>query len=170
MTDFRPIDGWPGYRVGDDGSVWSCRTSHGATGSVWRELRGRPDRDGYLSVTLTCRGVRRTRKVAHLVLEAFIGPRPEDHESAHWPNTDPADNRLVNLRWATHADNSQDKVRGGTVARGVRHASAKLTEADVHAIRAAAAAGETGKALAARFSVSANQVSLIIRRRNWAHV
>jgi hypothetical protein len=53
---------------------------------------------------------------------AFVGPRPEDREIAHW-NGDRADNRLVNLRYATKSENALDRVRHGCV--GDKHPSWK---------------------------------------------
>lgn len=170
MTVLREVDGWPGYSVGDDGSVWSCRTFHGTICGVWRRLRPRADRDGYLSVTLCNRQDRKTVKVAHLVLAAFVGPRPDGAEAAHWPNVDPADNRLVNLRWATHRDNAQDKVRGGTAAAGESHGCARLTEDDVRGILIDRQTGMTIRALAEKYGVSTYPVWAILRGKNWTHV
>jgi hypothetical protein len=51
--------------------------------------------------------------VHKLVLLAFVGPNPPKYECLH-ANGDPADNRLVNLRWGTRSENIQDAVRHGT--------------------------------------------------------
>lgn len=61
-----------------------------------------------------------TRYVHQLVLEAFVGPRPEGMEACHW-NDVCTDNRLENLRWDTTSANRHDQVRNG------RHAYAKRT-------------------------------------------
>jgi hypothetical protein len=45
--------------------------------------------------------------VHHLVLAAFIGPRPLDHVICH-RNDDGHDNRLVNLYYGTTEDNQRD--------------------------------------------------------------
>jgi hypothetical protein len=55
---------------------------------------------------------RYTRKVHQLVLEAFVGPRPDNHVACH-ANDDPTDNRLANLRWDTNSANTQDAVLNG---------------------------------------------------------
>jgi uncharacterized protein YjcR len=55
-------------------------------------------------------------------------------------------------------------------AQGEGHPQAKLTELDVRGIRAAHEAGIGYKRLAALYGVSPNQVMLIVKRRNWAHV
>lgn len=66
----------------------------------------------HLGVTLYRSGVRRHHRVHHLVLEAFIGPRPSGLQGLHWDDV-PTNNRLENLRWATAAENMRDKVRNG---------------------------------------------------------
>lgn len=53
------------------------------------------------------------RKVHQLVLEAFVGPRPEGFVGCHWDD-DPSNNRLENLRWDTESANRFDSVRNGT--------------------------------------------------------
>ncbi len=78
-----------------------------------RIMKPEHNRDGHLRVTLANRGVL-TRKFVHvLMLETFIGPRPEGAVSCHW-NDIGDDNRLENLRWGTRADNGDDSVRNGT--------------------------------------------------------
>jgi hypothetical protein len=57
-------------------------------------------------------GRRRTTAVHHLVLEAFVGPRPPGHIGCH-RNDVPDDNRPSNLYWGTVADNQRDITRNG---------------------------------------------------------
>jgi len=69
--------------------------------------------DGRLSVNLSLENRQRTTLVHHLVLEAFVGGRPENMEGCH-NNGNPIDNRITNLRWDTHAANIADAVQHGT--------------------------------------------------------
>lgn len=48
-----------------------------------------------------------------LVLNAFVGPRPEGLECCH-ADGDPANNDVSNLRWDTRLANVQDMIRHGT--------------------------------------------------------
>ena len=50
------------------------------------------------------RGRDKGRTVHTLVAEAWIGPKPSGYEIDH-VNSNPRDNRLVNLRYLTIADN-----------------------------------------------------------------
>lgn len=114
QSEWRPIPGYPGYEVSDEGVVRSCsrkdargRQRHTLT------LRPRVGRRGHLYVALYSGGVRRDVGVHHLVLEAFIGPRPAGFDACHW-NDLPGDNRVANLRWDTRAANVADSMRNGT--------------------------------------------------------
>lgn len=57
--------------------------------------------------------VARTRKIHHLVLEAFVGPRPDGLETCHNDGV-PANNWLTNLRWDTKPNNAKDRRVHGT--------------------------------------------------------
>jgi DNA-binding transcriptional regulator YiaG len=75
------------------------------------------------------------------------------------------------LREGSRADNAQDMVDRGRQAHqyGVLNGEAKLTEADVVAIRASAGAisqSELGK----RYNVSQGLVAMIIARKAWRHI
>ena len=67
---------------------------------------------GYPTVGLYRDQKVKMRKVHTLVLEAFVGPRPEGMEGLHFDDIK-ANNQLGNLRWGTTAENSFDAVRNG---------------------------------------------------------
>lgn len=125
--------------------------------------------DGYPYVSLG----RGTKTGVHrLVLFAFVGPQPEGHEAAH-EDGDSSNARLDNLAWKTKAENEADKRRHGTWRRhglkGSNHHRAKLSDADITAIRAAAKPGN-GEALAAVFGVDRSTIRRVARGEAWRHV
>lgn len=113
-----PIEGFVGsYEVSDLGRVRSLpRTVPRGNGTYpvrGRILKFRWDEHGRPAVMLHGPGgYERQVFVHHLVLEVFVGPRPDGLECCHF-NDDPTDNRLENLRWDTKAANAHDKVRNG---------------------------------------------------------
>lgn len=70
-------------------------------------------RHGYMAVFL-CNAPAPTKRyrVHHLVLEAFVGPRPPGYHGCH-NNGERLDNRPENLRWDTVTENNRDIVRHG---------------------------------------------------------
>lgn len=168
-VEYREIEGFPGYRVGDDGSVWSCRVTYAGRSKPdqWHRLKPFANAVGQLHVSL-CPGVCR-RLVCRLVLHAFIGPCPDGMECCH-NDGNPGNNHLENLRWDTHKANSLDMVRHGTSTRGVRSPFAKLTDQKVVELRARIAAGESASAVARDLGVSRKAVSAANQRQTWSHV
>lgn len=156
---FKPIKKLPGYVVGDDGSVWSSRR-----GNEWRNRVPTTDRNRYLRINLSHKGRKRAFFVHTLILSAFIGSRPKNHETAH-NNGIRDDNRLSNLRWATKKENCADQVIHGT-----RQGVSKLTTAQVKEIRVRCANQESGPLLAHEFGVSYSAIYAIATRKYWKHV
>lgn len=174
-VEYRDVPGFPGYRVGDDGSVWSI-CGQGSVGAgrrlrkTWKILRASADSGCHLRVTLYRRSAKTQLYVHRLVLVAFVGPCLSGQEACH-NNGIPFDNRLENLRWDSHSENQKDTVRHGVRAIGSAHRSAKLTEAQVVEIREKyAAGGASHRQLAAEYGVAKMQISYITRHVTWKHV
>lgn len=124
---------------------------------------------GHLIVSLNKGNTKKSGLVHRLVLEAFVGPCPEGMEACHFPDRDPTNNRLDNLRWATHADNEKDKDAHGMRPVGSAIRTAKLNEDQVREIRKLQGVA-TQEELAKRFGVSRYSIQRIHYRRGWKHV
>ncbi len=170
---YRPIAGFPGYRIGDDGSVQSqragCNPNRKFLSGRWVTLKQSKRKGDYPSVKLQCEGRKKTVSVHTLVLEAFRGSCPDGMEAAH-NNGIPDDNSLSNLRWDTPKNNFQDQLKHGTAAIGERHSRARLTESQVREIRQRLKAGETQSSLAFAFGIAKPTVGSIASRRIWKDV
>ena len=130
----------------------------------------RPDKDGYLRLTIPRSGKRRTTGVHRLVCEAFQGPAPSPkHQVAHGDGNR-ANNCAWNLRWALPSENQSDKERHGTVFRGSKSPLARLSEATVLNIRRRYRNGESQQRIAAAVGVSQAHISRILLRQSWAHL
>lgn len=93
-------------------------------------------------------------------------PPTADHEVAHSCNVRACVNPR-HLRWATKSENMADKIGHGTIMRGERNHQAKLTAAEVLAIRRLEGAAIL-RDVADRFGVSICTVHRIWRRETWA--
>lgn len=177
--DLTPL-GFPGYRVGSDGSVWSAwklvnlgynKGTKSVIGNKWKRMKPHRHRIGYLEVKLHYR----FKLIHRIVLEAFIGPCPVGMECCH-NDGDRKNNTLANLRWDTHKANKEDSIKHGTIARGESHGCAKLTAEIVRQIRdhhTAAKAGRqiapigTNTAMAKKYNVSVGCIERIIAGKSW---
>jgi lambda repressor-like predicted transcriptional regulator len=127
-------------------------------------------RDGYLVVNLVIApGKKRLFRVHRIVAEHFLSPDPErklvNHKNGKWD-----DNRVENLEWVSHRENSLHASSMGWLKRGTEHRFAKLTPDLVVAIRQRFAAGEKLRALAREFGMSRGSLSSVLRGDTWAHV
>lgn len=111
----------------------------------------------------------RKQLVHRLVCEAAHGaPATADLQAAHGcGNGHLGCVTPAHLSWKSTADNHADKIEHGTMLRGERQWMAKLTQADVRAIRSLRGK-MTQKAIADQFGVTFSNVSAIHRGKSWA--
>lgn len=123
---------------------------------------------GYGRIAL--RGPVRSVIATHAALWLDGRPRPEGAIALHSCDN-PACVNPAHLRWGSHADNVSDMMnRQRQVPAsllGTRNANARLTEADVLAIRASR---ETQEVLAARYGLSADYIYEVRTGRRWKHL
>ena len=107
MTEnWRPYPADPRYQVSDHGRVKGLRG----------QLLSLPITEGYRRVTVGGKAI----GVHVMVLESFVGPRPDGLIACHWDDVK-TNNLLTNLRWGTYSDNQVDSVRN------LRHTETKKT-------------------------------------------
>lgn len=103
-SNINPTPNHSGYFADKAGNIYSNKR-----GSL-KKLAVNNDHRGYLICGIRRNdGTKRAAKVHHLVLEAFVGPKPSDLHVARHLNDDSTDNRLDNLAWGTLEENKMDK-------------------------------------------------------------
>lgn len=159
-----PVVGYEGlYEVSDLGRV-RTRRRKGSKGGLLRPGLSA----AHLTVALYLDGVPRSRLVHHLVLEAFVGPRPPGMEGCHGPGG-ALDNSLRNLSWDSREKNQGlDRVRDGTSNRGERQGQAVLTAEIVTSCRQRYAGGERLHVLVAEYGVTVAGMSNAVSGKTWS--
>jgi hypothetical protein len=117
MTEWRDVPGYEGwYQASDDGQVRSVDRAMVYSNGQKVSLRGKVLRlqlhNGRPQITLARNRTRAVRQISHLVMEAFVGPRPAGLYVLHWDD-DPTNNHLSNLRYGNQSENKRDAVRNG---------------------------------------------------------
>lgn len=98
----KQIPNYPDYLISENGDVFSKKR-----GTI-SKMKPRLDRV-YLQVDLRNNGRRKTEYIHRLVLMTF-DRMPKPHEVArHFPDGNPVNNRISNLQWGTHKENSYDR-------------------------------------------------------------
>ena len=169
--EIKPIHGFPGYLISNYGEVYSLWYGSGIAARIGESphrLKTSIDKkDGRECITLSRNKKRLSRKICRLVLTVFVGICPEGFEACHFPDRNPSNNRLDNLRWDSKASNYADRIEHKTCNRGVRNGSAKLNPAQVRQILKRKNNGETYLSLATEYGVSLSAVQQICERRTW---
>lgn len=181
-----PVPNFPEYEVSTQGRVRSLARSYQRPNprkvSVIQTIRVKQQillgwvqaqKSGYKrKMVMLCRGgTSHPKKVAHLVLEAFVGPMPDGMGSLH-SDGDSLNNRLDNLRWGTQLENVLDSVRHGTktkppVRYGESHHATTLEEKDIYEIRNAPRTRGMTFRLAEKFGVTDVTIGRIRDRKTW---
>jgi hypothetical protein len=147
---------WEKVRIADPDECWEWQA--GVKSSGYGEFRLRE----------------RTVSAHRMAYLLAVGPIPEGSCVLH-----ECDNRTCvnprHLHLGSCADNSSEAVARGRQAHnqvlGEKHGQAKLTKADVIAIRKIyAAGGGSYRQLGARFGVDRSNIGIIIKRKGWKWV
>ena len=156
-VEWRNAVGAPGYRVSNTGLV---------TGPKGFVLKQQSNLKGYAILSIHVGPARVNVRVASMVAEAFIGPRPEGLHVAHL-NGQKTDNRAENLAYVTPHENILHKYAHGTIQHGERAANHVLTTDQVIAIRACKLSDSQQAAI---YGVSRHTIQKARTRVRWAHV
>ena len=169
MTIWKPVHGLEGfYEVSQEAEIKSIARQHPKTkrwmgGGFVKPILGSR---GYYVVNLTKSGYRKQFFLHKIVLEAFVGLRPPDHEACH-NDGNPLNCKLQNLRWDTKSNNHQDKKKHGTWQVGERANNVKLTNEIVLDIRnRKLTASEAVK----EYGLSPTNAKRIVNYKTWPHL
>ena len=166
---WKPVMGFEGvYSVSNYGRV--RRDAGKRNWRAGRLLTPGASPKGYRSVSL-CDGKSITyRRVARLVLEAFIGP-PAAGQQVNHIDGNTANDTVSNLEWCTCSENHLHAIHilGRKIFRGVEISRSRLRDGDVREILGLRGK-ETQASLAKRFGVSPGCIQGIMDRRNWRHI
>jgi len=123
---------------------------------------------GYLRVRLSTKCSRKRFAIHFLVLEAFVGIRPEGKECNH-KDGNKENNCVTNLEWVTSSENKRHAIATGLKIqkRGEEHHHSKLTRDEVLLIRKLCKEKILVQQIANRFNVSQSVISGIKAGKAW---
>ena len=170
MDKLKTISGFPNYSITRDGQVWSKPRQGSST--LGKRMKPYKDSHGYFQVSLFKNKKRTDKLIHHLVLETYGEPRLRGQVTRHL-NGDKTDNRIENLAWGTHQENSDDMIKHNSVPyrKGESNGRAKLTEKNVKTIRKLYLQPENSLwFLDRKFNIGLYAIWAIVTRRTWKHI
>lgn len=172
MEEWKQVIGYEGrYEVSKLGDIRTDLNSPHRNSRIHRGkfLHQRMNKNGYLRVSFNLDGVKRSRNVHLVVLEAFKGLRPEGKVARH-KDGNSKNNASDNLEWSTQKENIADKIIHGTDNKGEKHQNAVLTNQDVIVMRAMKEVGYSNVWIANCFLVTPVNVGYVVNRKSWTHI
>ena len=165
--NWKPVVGYEGfYEVSDLGRVRNIKNRKNTF--VGRIRKPGFDKDGYHQMVLSKPGKRYSTRIHRLVLSNFIGPCPKGLQINHIDGNK-GNNRLDNIEYVTPSENRLHAYAIGLQSqRGENNAGSKLTEEDVHKVRARLSAGESQTGIAASLNVSIGAIHGIALNKTWS--
>ncbi len=100
VETYKKIEGFENYSVSDHGHVRNDK--------LGRILKGNDNGHGYLRVGLKRNKTSHNKLVHKLIAEAFL-LNPENKKCVDHIDNDKQNNNLINLRFATHSQNNQNR-------------------------------------------------------------
>lgn len=172
-TERKPIPGFEGrYEIDKQGNVYAMFPFKHLKPGRMNKVRVNPD--GYVTTTLAKDGRGLVRTIHRLLMLTFC-PIENSHEmEVNHIDLNKHNNDLSNLEWLTHKANIQHAHKMDAWAangpKGETTITAKLTNENIHQIRALRQAGKTFKAIGAQYGVSSTTIRDVIIGRSWGHV
>lgn len=169
---FHHVNKFPGYCIGDDGSVWTCR-SRRKNGVDWFRTHWNPmtvqiDHKGYPRVQLRNASGHKNFRVHALVLTHFRGPCPEGMQACHDPDPTKTNVRLSNLHWGTQLDNIRQRNEHGNTSkcgpRGMNNRKCKIPFSTVIEVRRMKSEGYSDSEIAKATGISEGYVTKLARK------
>jgi hypothetical protein len=170
--EWRVCAEFPAFSVSNFGRVMRTTPGrHGRSGEAAGVIRALGfSSSGYHCLTFWKDGRHHTRTVHRLICEAWHGPAPAGRPFACHKDDCKQNNVPENLYWGSVKSNANDASKNGRIPSGERHVCAKLSAADVLAIRNDAAQGVPIGDAALAYGVSRSAVKDIVLGKTWAHV
>jgi hypothetical protein len=149
------------YLVSNLGNVYNEYTS--------KHLKPFANNNGYLNIDIFTASDRQRFSVHRMVAMTFL-ENLDNLPCVNHKDGIKTNNRIENLEWCTHSENSVHAIETGLSSIGESHSNAKLTEKDVLEIQRLFEEGKNDKEITKLFNVTSGVISAIRLGKTWKHV
>ena len=170
-----------GYKVSDDGRVYSTKRRYNAFGKEvikeqFKELKQGNGTAGYNTVDMVfidedMNRCKICKTVHRLVAEAFV-PNPNNKPHVNHIDGNKRNNKASNLEWVTRAENANHAYSNGLIqpSKGEDHYASKLSEKQCISLIQDILDGLTNNQLSKKYKLHSRYISLIRHKKRWKHV
>lgn len=173
MTEYRVVEGFPAYRIYEDGRLWSTHVGRFLKPFPISRRNRKTGEKRYLAFKLCLNGFEKTEQVHRLVAKHFID-NPQNLPEVNHKDGNPANNHRTNLEWMTHAENVQHAfdigLNNGENWQGQKHSRSTYTDEEVHKICQMFQSGTKPKDIAPSTSAEYQKLFRIWNRDNWKFI
>ena len=164
MESWKLIKDFPLYQVSNYGRIRSFWTGE------WVILNGSLANNGYVQQTL--KHIKSTVKHVHrLVLEAFVGLRPDGLQCNH-KDGNKTNNVLSNLEWVTQSENAIHSYANGLQSKvmGEQHSQAKWKDGEIWLLKKMLFFNTNKHVISKTFKMSIRNINKIAHGDRWSHI
>lgn len=172
MATWKRIPGYSLYMASDEGEI---KTFNWMNRGIEAIMKPHPDKGGYMRTMLKrdLDGKIHTIKVHRIIALTFLGEPKEGFDKVNHINSNPGDNRLVNLEWVSSSQNSLHAFKYGNAShKGERNSCATLTNSQVKEIRENYQFGKksyvkgsvTKREIAEMYGTSFNVIKMLVQK------
>lgn len=147
------------YFASNSGDIFSLITG--------KMLSNKPDSHGYIRLSISVKGEKRSIYAHRMVMAAFNGVSTLD---VNHINGVKSDNRLENLEYCTHTENIRHAYRMGLVPpspKGEKSVNSKLSRLDIFEILEKLKDGVYQREIAKHYNVSQRCINFIHKRQTY---
>jgi len=165
---WKPVPAIPGLEASSEGRLRRVRCQRRPVPEP-RVLAGHVNACGYRQYSFLMDDGKRMLFLGHrLVCSAFHGLPPTSYHQCAHGDANRLNNRPDNLRWATHAENIEDRNRHGNTPAGETHPMTKASAIEVEIIRRMYAGGFEQREIGRAFRLNQGQVWRICWNKSWS--
>lgn len=158
---FKEVPGYEFAEVNERGEVRSARTKH-----IYRPY---VDKDGYLRCKIWDGNKLRGIYVHRAVAIVFVD-NPENKPIVNHINSVRDDNRIANLEWVTHLENSRHGVLAGNFPKGQDSYAGKYSDEQITKVCQMLAELQSSTEISRETGVTVSVISMVRTRRIWTHI